>query len=170
MYHENAVLKKTSIFPLLAPFYAVPWESSIKIYPFPYSPQKNLQNQTNPRFVAQFVQKLLRKQDSFSEQQKSVHLLLDIFAFILVYLFNKLSQQPPVRLKSKHFYIAFSKIQKMTMGIDTWWLIMKKGQKKEYSKLLGIKPLFFIHAKQLEIDFFALKCLNPLFLHPLAPI
>ena len=167
---KTQLLRITTIFLLLVPFYAAPWESSIEIYPFPYSPQKNLQNQTNPRFVAQFLQKLLRKQDRFLEQLKSVHSLPDIFAFILVYLVNKLSQQPPVRLKSKYFYIAFSQIQKMTMGIDRWRLVMKKRPKKEASKLLGIQHLIFIHAKQLEIDFFAKKCLKPLFLHPSAPI
>ena len=42
--------------------------------------------------------------------------------------------------------------------------------KKDASKLLGIYHLVLYHTKQLEIDFFAIKCLNLLFLHPLAPV
>ena len=47
---------------------------------------------------------------------------------------------------------------------------MKKRPEKVASKLLEIYHPIFIHAKQSEIAFFAKKCLNPLFLHPSAPI
>ena len=58
----------------------------------------------------------------------------------------------------------------MTMGIDTWWLLVKKSPKKEALKQLGIWHLIFIYVKQLKIDFFAIKFLSPLFIDPLAPI
>ena len=38
------LLRITTVSLLLAPFYAGPWESSIKSYPSAYSSQKNLQN------------------------------------------------------------------------------------------------------------------------------
>ena len=58
----------------------------------------------------------------------------------------------------------------MTIRIGQWWLKIKKGEKKRLQKLLGIEHLIFVLAKHLEIDFFAKKCLKPLFLHPSAPI
>ena len=66
--------------------------------------------------------------------------------------------------------MALIRIQKMTMGIAQWWLKIKKKVKKRHQKLRGIDHLIFIHAKHLEIDFFAKKCLKPLFLHPSASI
>ena len=66
--------------------------------------------------------------------------------------------------------MALIRIQKMTMEIAQWWLKIKKKVKKRLQKLRGIDHLIFIHAKHLEIDFFAKKCLKPLFLHLSASI
>ena len=58
----------------------------------------------------------------------------------------------------------------MTMGDREMVVGNEQKPKKDASKLLGIYHLVFSHAKQLEIDFFDIKCLNPLFFHPLALI
>ena len=53
--------------------------------------------------------------------------------------------------------MALSQIKKITTEFDQRWLKTKNKIEKRLQKLLGIQHLVFIHAKQLEIDFFCHK-------------